>query len=318
MTVPPRPLYLDCDPGVDDAVALAYLLASPEVELVGIGSVSGNVSAADGARNALDLLALANRTGVPVAVGASHPQAGRFAGGVPHIHGHVGIGNVALPTSTQRPVTESAAQLLVRLATDHPGLDVLAIGPLTNLALALRQDPELPAKVSAVTIMGGAALVPGNLTPVAEANIGNDPEAAAEVFAAPWPITLVPLDATMEAVLEESDRQALLSSGSPLAQTLGAILDLYYEFYVGTYGRRCCALHDPLAAAVAVGGVELGRAPVVGVVVDATPGLGRGQTICDLRGARLGFPAQPGAHCRVVLDVVGEVAPHLIKRLLTP
>lgn len=312
-----RQLYLDCDPGVDDALALAYLLAFPDVELTGIGSVAGNVSAEAGARNALDLLALAGVSEVPVAVGAGHPQSGRFDGGVPHIHGHTGIGNVELPLSPRQPVPEHAAELLVRLAGQHPGLGVLAIGPLTNLALALRLDPELPSKVGAVTIMGGAALAPGNLTAAAEANIGNDPEAAAEVLAAPWDVTLVPLDVTMLAVLEESDRHALLASSRPVARTLGAILDLYFEFYVGTYGRRCCAVHDPLAAAVAVGEIEPLVAPVVEVVVDTTRGPGRGRTICDLRGQWLGYPTQPGAHCRVLLELPPDVAPRLMDRLLT-
>ena len=313
----PRPVYLDCDPGVDDALALAYLLASPEVDLVGIGSVHGNVSAVDGARNALDLLALAGRHDVPVAVGAAEPLAGGFAGGVPHIHGSVGIGTVELPRSVAEPLAEPAAHLLVRLAHEHPGLHVLAIGPLTNLAAALRLDPDLVHRVDGVTVMGGAALVPGNLSPVAEANIGNDPEAAAAVLAAPWDITLVPMDVTMSAVLEESDREVLLRSDRPVAQALGAMLDLYHEFYVGTYGRRCCALHDPLAAALAVGGVAAARAPVVSVVVDDTIGPGRGQTICDLRGERLGYPAQPGAHCRVVLELAEDFAPHLMGRLLS-
>jgi purine nucleosidase len=312
----PQPVYLDCDPGVDDALALAYLLASPEIELVGIGSVHGNVSADEGARNALDLLGLAGRSDVPVAVGAADPLSGGYAGGVPHIHGSVGIGNVELPRSSQEPVTGSAAELLVRLAWEHPGLHVVTIGPLTNVATALRLDPGLVDRVSQVTAMGGAALVPGNISAVAEANIANDPEAAAAVLAAPWDVTLVPLDVTMEAVLEESDRERLATSESTTARTLADILDLYYEFYVGTYGRRCCALHDPLAAAIAVGGIALRTAPVVSVVVDATDGPGRGQTICDLRGHRLGYPTQPGAHCRVVLELAEDFAPQLMERLL--
>jgi purine nucleosidase len=311
-----RPVFLDCDTGVDDALALAYLLASPSVQLVGIGSVHGNVSSVEGARNTLDLLGLAGRTGIPVAVGAADPQSARFAGGVPHIHGHVGIGNVELPRSAEEPVSGSAAELLVRLAHEHPGLLLLTIGPLTNIALALRRDPGLVDLVSEVVVMGGAALAPGNLTPVAEANIANDPEAAAEVLAAPWPVTLVPLDVTMTAVLEEPDRQRLASSPRPVARTLGEVLDLYFEYYLGTFGRRCCALHDPLAAALAVGDVEPDVAPVVSVVVDHTDGPGRGQTICDLRGHRLGYPAQPGAHCRVVLSLATDFVPLLMERLL--
>lgn len=310
------PLYLDCDTGVDDSLALAYLLASPEVELVGIGSVSGNVSAAQGARNSLDLLAVAGRAGIPVAVGEHHPQRGGFAGGVPHIHGDNGVGNVALPRSAQEPVGESAPELLVRLAAEHPGLRICTIGPLTNIAAALRLDPRLPGRIGDLVIMGGAALAPGNLTAVAEANIGNDPEAAADVLAAPWDITLVPLDVTGDTVLEEADRQVLLASDRPMARALGSILEVYFGFYVDTYGRRCCALHDPLAAGIAVGGVALGTAPVVRVVVDDTAGPGRGQTICDLRGRRRGYPLQPGAHCRVVLELAVDFPALMMERIL--
>ena len=317
MTQPgPHPLYLDCDTGVDDALALAYLLAFPEVDLVGIGTVSGNVSAARAARNTLDLLGLAGRGDVPVAVGEHHPHTGEFAGGVPHIHGHNGVGDVELPRTTAEPVAESAPEMLVRLAAEHPGLRVCAVGPLTNLAAALRLDPKLPGRVGDVVVMGGAALAPGNLTPVAEANIGNDPEAAAQVLAAAWDITLVPLDVTTDTVLEEGDRLRLVASDRPVAQALGHILDLYFGFYVETYGRRCCALHDPLAAGIAVGGVALGTAPVVRVVVDDTDGPGRGQTICDLRGQRRGYPLLDGARTRVVLDLAEDFPARMMDRLL--
>jgi len=318
MTATPAPFFLDCDTGIDDALALGYLIASPTARLVGIGSVSGNVSAAIGARNSLDLLALAGHSGVPVAVGAEHPQAGTFDGGVPHIHGDNGVGNFELAASPEQPVAGTAAELLVRLAREHEGeLGLIAIGPLTNIAEALRIEPGLPALIKSFTLMGGAALAPGNVTPVAEANIWNDPEAAAEVFAADWTITMVPLDVTMTSIFEEPDREALLDSGRPMATALGHILDLYYEFYVGTYGRRASALHDPLAVAIALGDVRLANAPVVNVQVDATHGPGRGQTICDMRGAITGYPAQEGAHCRVVLTLEEDFAPTLLAQLLT-
>lgn len=313
-----RPLYLDCDTGIDDALALAYLLASPEIELVGIGSVSGNVSAEQGARNTLDLLALAGRSEVPVAIGAHDPQAGRFAGGAPHVHGANGIGDVELPTSAVEPIEESAVELLLRLAHRHAGrLIVLAVGPFTNLAAALRADPELPGLVDRVVLMGGAALQPGNISPVAEANVFNDPEAAAEVFRAGWPITLAPLDVTLDHTLDEDDRAALLAAQHPLPRSLGAILDLYYGFYLDLYGKRCSALHDPLAAALAVGGVRPDVAPTVAAVVDDTDGPGRGQTICDLRGQRLGPVDAEGAHVQVVLSIDQPLRPHLMQRLLS-
>jgi purine nucleosidase len=314
----PRPVYFDCDTGIDDSLALAYLLASPEIELVGIGSVSGNIDAVHGARNTLDLMALAGKD-VPVAVGAMHALTREYEGGAPHIHGRNGVGNVELPTaSALTPVDQSAAEFLDWLSHEYAGeLEIIAVGPLTNLGLALQLDPSLPGRIKHVTLMGGAALSPGNITPVAEANIYNDADAAAAVIAAEWPVTLVPLDVTLEHVLEESHRTRLLESGRPLGEALGHILDLYFEFYRDLYGRRSSALHDPLAAAIAVGGVVATRAPAVHVVVDDTDGPGRGQTICDLRGQRIGPRDQPDAHVRVVLETDIPLADHLIERILT-
>lgn len=319
MTMPTsHPFYLDCDTGIDDALALVYLLASPQAEVRGIGTVSGNVSAAVGARNTLDLLQLAGHAHIPVALGAHDPQAGAFHGGAPHVHGANGIGEVSLSTADAELASETAAEMLVRLAHEHPGtLRVLAIGPLTNIAEALRLDPELPRLVEEITIMGGAALAPGNITAVAEANIANDPEAAADVFAAGWNITLVPLDVTMSNVLEESHRQELLAAGHPVPQALGEMLGYYFRFYEGIFGRACSAMHDPLAAALAVGGVRAAVAPAVHVDVDTTCGPGRGQTVCDLRGLYLDYPAQSGARCRVVLALDGDFAPHLVEVLLS-
>jgi purine nucleosidase len=313
----PSPFYLDCDTGIDDALALAYLLASPLACVKGIGTVSGNVSAAAGARNTLDLLALAGSGDVPVALGAHDPLAGSFGGGAPWVHGENGIGGVSLTTAAASVSGESAAEMLVRLARLYPGtLRVLAIGPLTNIAEALRREPSLPSLVESVTVMGGAALAPGNITPVAEANIFNDPEAAALVLAADWDVTLVPLDVTMNSVLEETHRQALLASSSPVARALGEMLGYYFRFYEDIYGRPCSAMHDPLAAALAVGAVKAAVAPVVRAAVDTSDGPGRGQTICDLRGLYAGYPPVQGARCRVVLSLEEDFAPHLVETLL--
>lgn len=313
-----HPFYLDCDTGIDDALALAYLLASPQADVRGIGTVSGNVSAAVGARNTLDLLQLAGHAHIPVALGAHDPLAGSFGGGAPWVHGENGIGEVSLSTAAAELAAGSAAEMLVRLAHEHPGmLRVLAIGPLTNVAEALRLEPALPSLVDEITIMGGAALAPGNISPVAEANIFNDPEAAALVLAADWDVTLVPLDVTMANVLEETHRQELLAAGHPVPQALGEMLGYYFRFYEGIFGRACSAMHDPLAAALAVGGVQAAVAPVVNVAVDTTDGPGRGQTVCDLRGLYLDYPEQPGARCRVVLALDGDFAPHLVEVLLS-
>jgi purine nucleosidase len=316
--MPARPYLLDCDTGVDDALALFHLLSDPEVDLVGVSTVSGNTSAAQAADNTLRLLALAGRQDVPVAIGAHHFRATEFDGGVPHIHGDNGIGGVQLPTSPTDPLAESGAELIVRMARAHAGeLRLIAIGPLTNLALALELEPELPTLVGELTIMGGAALAPGNATAVAEANIIGDPHAAEIVFAAPWTITMVGLDVTMGELIEVEDRERLLAAPGEVAPVLGEMLAVYFEFYRSVFGRPCSALHDPLAVAIATGEITASLAPVVRVAVDATDGPGRGQTVCDLRGLYAGYPPQSGAHVRVVLATDRPYAPILTERLLS-
>ena len=310
------PWYFDCDTGIDDALTLGLLVAQG-ADLKGIGSVSGNLASEGAARNTLDLMALMGRSDVPVAVGAHDPIGGIFdATEGATVHGVNGIGEVVLPRAGE-PVAGTAAEMLVRLAHEYPGaLRVLAVGPLTNLALALELEPALPSLVADVVLMGGAALVPGNVTAVAEANIWNDPIAARTVFAAAWQITMVGLDVTMTARFEDRHREALAAGGA-VAAALGAMLDVYFGFYTPILGRPSCALHDPLAAAVALGTVVPTLAPVVTVEVDATDGPGVGQTIVDLRGRFVGYPAIPGAHHRVVLGIPEGFPDALLASLLS-
>jgi purine nucleosidase len=232
------------------------------------------------------------------------------------VHGADGIGGVALPAPRGRLVRETAAEMLSRLARESPGeLHVLATGPLTDLALALDADPELPALVGGVTVMGGAVLAAGNVTAVAEANVFHDVLAAARVLEADWPVTLVPLDVTMLARFEQRHLDALSAAG-PAARALAAMAATYVDYYASVLGVRACALHDPLAAAVALGEVEPLLAPVVPVEVDTTEGPGRGQTIADLRSRFLGYPPLPGARHRVVLEAPEGFGDLLTERLL--
>jgi len=277
--------YVDCDTGIDDALALAYLAANRQtVELLGVGSVCGNISAEEGARNSANLLSLFGITDTPVAKGSSDYLYKKYECLVEHIHGKNGIGDVSVEHAKSEIVPLSAAELLVSLAHKHPKeINVLAIGPLTNLAIALDIEPELPNLLKSLTIMGGAAMAPGNVTPVAEANIAGDPDAAEKVIRHYKNITLVPLDLTMSQTFEESDIKKLIDSSSVSCQTLGKMLLKYVDFYQNIYGRKCAALHDPVAAMIAVEGASNCRTLHCDITVDCTEGPGKGQTICDTR-----------------------------------
>jgi purine nucleosidase len=291
-------LYLDCDTGIDDSLAVAYLLARDDVELAGIGTVNGNTSAVQAAANTLGLLELAGRTGIPVAVGE-----GDFRRGAAEVHGDNGVGGVVLPPGPP-PDPRTAVGLLLDLARLHPGeLHLLATGPCTNLAAALRAEPGLPGLIASVTVMGGAVRVPGNVTEHAEANIADNPAAADEVLLAPWPVTLVPLDVSMQHRWSEADREALRAAGTPLAEALAAMLPAYFDFYEPGLGERRIPLHDPLAAAVAVGELAPAEAPELGLRVDP----GRGSVIEDD-----GAPTR----VRVVLSVDRPAGPVILDRII--
>jgi purine nucleosidase len=270
------------------------------------------------ARNTLCVLDVAGRSGaVPVAVGSELALTGERPPRGTRVHGGNGLGGVEVGDPAGRPVTFSAAELIVRTARERPGeVHLLATGPLTNLAVALRLEPELPRLVLGVTIMGGAASAPGNITPAAEANIWHDPEAAQAVLSAPWPTTVVPLDATMGELMSEQQRLTLAGSGSPTARFAAAILDRYFDFYASVFGHRSSPGHDVLAAAIAAGDVVPERAVTVDVTVETGRGPARGATICDLRGKYRGEQRQSGATCTVVLATNGTLADGVVRRLV--
>jgi purine nucleosidase len=304
------PLFLDCDTGIDDALTLAYLLRNPDVDLVGIGTVGGNIDAERAAHNTLALLELEGRADIPVAIGSTDPLVGCYGGGAPQVHGVDGVGGVSLPDPSAGVVEGSAATALIDAARAHPGsLRVLAIGPCTNLALALEQAPELPGLVHSVTVMGGAVLGTGNVTEIAEANIHNDPEAAAAVFAADWPVTLVPLDLTLQHRFTESDCEALAGAEAPAVVAISQMVDFYLDFYETRLGVRECALHDPLAAALAVEDIGATLAQRTHLVVDTSDGPHRGATVADRRARG------DGPLTRVVLSVDAPFGPLLLARL---
>jgi inosine-uridine nucleoside N-ribohydrolase len=283
-------ILFDTDPGIDDAMALAMLALDPRAELVGITTVFGNVPIELTTRNALALRELFGIPEVPVARGAARPlvkPAGDFAD---FVHGANGLGNVELPEPSGALDPRPAAQFIVEMARRHSGeLVLVPVGPLTNLALALQLDPELPRHVREVVLMGGAFGTHGhggNMSPVAEANIFNDPHAADLVATAPWPVTFVGLDVTHEVVMTTGYLDELGARGGPHGTFLRDITRFYEAFYeFRTGGGICC--HDATAVACALDASAFTRRP--GAVRVVTEGLAAGQTIQSVRGSR--FPA---------------------------
>lgn len=312
------PVLVDCDTGVDDAMALLYLLHHDAVDVVGITSVFGNNTAATCAHNSLRVLELMGRTDIPVAIGAENPLVGEVTYLATHVHGDDGLGDSGLPLDVSTPLSElSAVDLIDDLSRKHRGrLRLLAVGPLTNIAHALEAIPDLTERVVDIVIMGGAADVAGNQSAAAEANIIHDPEAARAVLGASWLTTLVPLDVTMTEIITEEHRTALAASSAPAAQFVAAVSDFYFGGYgFDSFGVRCSPCHDAVAAGVLTGDVVPSVFPRIAVEVDCTDGPSRGATICDTRGRYRAFPDQDGASCRVALVTDGTFADRLVAML---
>jgi inosine-uridine nucleoside N-ribohydrolase len=245
-----RPLLVDTDPGVDDALALLLAWGSPEIRVEAITTVAGNVGVDQATANLIRLLTLRRPAPVPtIARGAAQPLR-RALRTAHHYHGADGLGGVdGWAAVLEVPERPAAWELIATTARARAGdLTLVALGPLTNLALALDRGAGALGAVGRVVVMGGAVDVPGNVTPDAEFNVHVDPDAAARVLAAGLPLDLVPLDATHQAVLEQARlARAMAGRLEPLASRIAAFTD--HAFRRGA-GRM--ALHDPLAVAVAV------------------------------------------------------------------
>lgn len=275
-------IILDTDPGVDDALAIMYLAAQEDAEIVAVGSVHGNVPAPLAAQNALRVLELVGIT-APVAVGAARPLAQPLQT-AEFVHGDDGLGGRAGAAPRGTPVAESAAEQLVRLARAEPGeLTLLALGPLTNIALAVLLEPDLPKLLRSVVVMGGAVTVPGNITPYAEANFFHDPEAANLVLGAGFAdLTLVGLDVTEQSQVGEDWLTAVGALPGPRGEFATGLLDHYAGFYSRMFGTRTCTLHDPLAAAIMLD-PKLATYREMPLVIELTGTHTRGQVLSDQR-----------------------------------
>ncbi|MGH3439825.1 MAG: nucleoside hydrolase [Sciscionella sp.] len=281
-------LIIDTDPGVDDAFAIALGALAPDVDLLAVTTVYGNVSLPATTTNALRLLALCNRHEVPVAAGAArplvHPQP-HLAG---YVHGADGLSGQAgsLPRSRRRAVETGAVALLARLLAeaDEP-VTIAAIGPLTNIALLLAIHPELAGKIERLVVMGGA-VTGGNVTAAAEFNIWSDPEAARRVLVEERvPVTLVPMDLTYRCAVDTAWLSRLDGSG-PVGKALHALTPTYLQHYRKALGWDGIVLHDAVAVAEALWPGLL-RTETMRVEVECAFGPSRGATVLDRRRQRL-------------------------------
>jgi purine nucleosidase len=310
--MPATPLLLDVDTGIDDALALLYACAAPEVELVAVTCVGGNVNARRVAENTRAVLELAGRGDVPVLLGREQPLAKPLETSI-ETHGPRGIGYAELPSAHRALEPGDAAVRIVEIARARPGeVTLVTLGPLTNLAVALEREPALPSLLADWVLMGGAYRGPGNTTPTSEWNIHVDPHAAKAAFAA-WPAgkpTALPialgLDVTEQArfVPEHLRHLAIRAGAQPLdaarlgAEPLEAIgsvaanpvlrfivdaLRFYFEFHAKYDGFYGAFIHDPFAVAAAIDR-SLVRAKAVFVDVETGRGLAHGMTVADWRG----------------------------------
>ncbi|MEK7276725.1 MAG: nucleoside hydrolase [Chloroflexota bacterium] len=276
----PRKIIIDTDPGIDDSLAILLALASPEVQVEALTVVSGNCAVEEGVKNALSVLELAGAARVPVAQGLRLPLVQPLLV-APETHGETGIGYARLPPPKTQPTSQHAVQLLIEKIMGAPGeITVVAIGPLTNLALAIRLEPRLVSAVRDVIIMGGAIRHGGNTTPLAEFNVYCDPHASHIVYHSGMPITLVPLDVTYQVILTQKDVDRLLAISSPISRFIADATRFYMEFHDEYQNMEGCAINDPLALAL-VFAPDLVQTESLHVDVDISGGVSMGKTFAD-------------------------------------
>jgi inosine-uridine nucleoside N-ribohydrolase len=305
-----RPVWIDTDPGIDDCLAILLALRSPEIDVLGISTVHGNTDLAQATANALRVTELA-QADVPVWAGADRSVCGQLRT-AEYIHGGDGLGDL-LPAPATKPRPGFAVHAMAEQILSHGRpVTLIALGPLTNVALALAVYPDLAGAIERIVIMGGAIRREGNTTPSAEFNTYCDPEAAARVVASGVPQLWVPLDVTMQAILPAARSRDLAASTDSVASFIGELTTFYSGHYRRTYGIDGSCLHDPLTVAVLLD-PSLVTCRELFLRIECAGQSTRGRTVADLW--RIPQPwGEPNA--TVALEVDGERAVALIDRVL--
>ncbi|MEU8953675.1 nucleoside hydrolase [Streptomyces sp. NPDC048518] len=293
----PRKIILDCDPGHDDAIAMLLAHGNPDVELVAVTTVVGNQTLEKVTRNALSVARIANITGVPFAAGCPRPLV-RDVETAPDIHGESGIDGPVMPEPTLALDERHAVDLIIDTVMAHePGeITIVPTAGLTNIALAARKEPRIVERVREVVLMGGGYHT-GNWSPVAEFNIKIDPEAAHIVFNESWPVTMVGLDLTHQALATPEVVERIGKVGTAPALFVNELLDFFGAMYLEAQGFDAPPVHDPCAVAYVIdpGVMTVRKAPVD---IELTGTLTLGMTVTDLRAI-----APEDCHTQVAVDL---------------
>ncbi|GAA3626823.1 nucleoside hydrolase [Kineosporia mesophila] len=310
-TAPARTVLIDCDPGHDDAIALLLAQGNPLIDLVAVSTVAGNQTLAKVTRNAQAIAAAGGFSHVPIAQGASRGLITEpFV--AEEIHGETGLDGPQLPSAQAELDPRHGVNLIIDTVMSRPARTVtlVATGPLTNLALAVRLEPRIVERVQEVVFMGGA-INGGNYTPVAEFNIAVDPEAAHVVVHENWDVTMVGLDVTHQALATPRVRTALAAVGTRPAQIVGEMLDFYGAAYTESQGFEHPPVHDPVAVALVIDPTVLTVRRAV-LDVSLAEGPTRGMTVADLRS-----PAPEGCRTRVAVGLDADRYWELVVDALT-
>ena len=296
-------MIIDCDPGVDDA--MAFIAAARWADLVGITTVAGNVPLVHTTANACRLRSLLGLD-VEIHSGADGPLVGvqEFA---THVHGETGLGDVVLPESDRGADSDDAVGYLVETTRSEEGLHLVPIGPLTNVALALRADPGLADRVASITLMGGSALGVGNVSAAAEFNVFADPEAADQVFRSGAKVRMLGLNLTHQVRMGAIHAAECRTIGSPVGDAMAGLLEFYTVFHLAEEDAADGPVHDPCAV-LALTHPELFTLEARSVQVELAGTHTRGMTLVDERGPG----ASAEANCQVAYGVDADAVIALI------
>ena len=277
----PRKIIIDTDPGQDDAVAILLALASPELEVLGITAVAGNVPLPLTEKNARIICELARRTDIPVFAGCDVPLARKLVT-AEHVHGKTGLDGIALPDPTMKLQATHAVDFIIEALRTHPtgSITLCPLGPLTNIATAFQRAPDIIPRIAEVVLMGGTCFEVGNITPSAEFNIYVDPEAADIVFKSAVPLVVMPLDVTHSALTSRDWVEGMRSLGTEAGRAVAGWTDFFERFDTAKYGTSGAPLHDPCVIAYLIR-PDLFGGRHINVVIETRGDYTIGMTVAD-------------------------------------